>query len=72
LLHDHQQIEHSQLKFLCIASAIECAQDVSRIVEEFGEDVRVLFDGQIKRHYAASFEVAPVFIGADFWRPANA
>jgi len=51
---------------------IECAQDVSRIVEEFGEDVRVLFHGQIKGHYAASFEVASVFIGADFWRPANA
>jgi hypothetical protein len=44
---------------------IESSQDVSRIVEEFGEDVSVLFHGTIKSYRAASFEIQGISREAD-------
>jgi hypothetical protein len=54
-----------EITYLNTDFEIESTEDISRIVEEFGEDVRVLFHEKIRGHYCAGFEIAPVFLGAD-------
>jgi len=44
---------------------IESKDDISRIVEEFGEDVVVLHQGEIREYQNASFEIAGSTSGAD-------
>ncbi len=44
---------------------IESKEDISRIVEEFGEDVLVLHHGEIRGYQQASFEIAGSRNGAD-------
>ena len=40
---------------------IESKDDLSRIVEEFGEDVFVLHQGEIREYQHASFEISVSF-----------
>ncbi len=50
------------IKYLNTDLEIESQQDVSRIVEEFGDDVTVLFQGIVRSNYHfASFEVPGSF-----------
>jgi hypothetical protein len=44
---------------------IESLHDLSKIVEEFGEDVSVLHHGEIRGYQHASFEIAGSMSGAD-------
>jgi hypothetical protein len=44
---------------------IQSANDLSRLIEEFGEDVDVLFHGEIKGYRAASFNLSEPFLGPD-------
>ncbi|MFT5103882.1 MAG: hypothetical protein ACI86C_001542 [Candidatus Latescibacterota bacterium] len=44
---------------------LESPRDLTPIVEEFGEDVSVLFNGEARGIYIASFEVAGSFGGPE-------
>jgi len=54
-----------EITYLNTDFEIESKEDVTRIAEEFGEDVFVLFQEKMRGLYCARFEVAPVFLGAD-------
>jgi hypothetical protein len=44
---------------------IESKQDLTRVVEEFGDDVIVLYHGEARGYQRASFEIAGNIDGAD-------
>lgn len=47
-----------EVRYLNTDLEIESKDDISRIVEEFGEDVPVLHHGEIRGYQHASFEIA--------------
>ena len=53
------------IDFLNTDLEIESKDDLSRIVEEFGEDVSVLHHGEIRGYQHASFEIAAAARSAD-------
>lgn len=52
-------------KYLNTDLEIESKSDLSRIVEEFGEDVMVLHHGEMRGYQHASFEIGGSSAGAD-------
>jgi len=52
-------------KYLNTDLEIESKSDISRIVEEFGEDVMVLHHGEMRGYQHASFEIGGSIAGAD-------
>ena len=53
------------VKYLNTDLEIESKEDLSRIVQEFGEDVSVLYCGEIRGYQHASFEIPANTAGAD-------
>ena len=53
------------IKYLNTDLEIESKSDVSKIVEEFGEDVSVLYHGEMRGYQHASFEIPGSTAGAD-------
>lgn len=53
------------VKYLNTDLEIESKSDLSKIVEEFGEDVSVLYHGEMKGYQHACFEIAGTSAGAD-------
>ena len=56
---------HMKVHYLNTDLEIESKDDLSRILEEFGEDVSVLHQGEIRGYQQASFEIAGSASGAD-------
>jgi len=54
-----------EVKYLNTDLEIESKGDLSKIVEEFGEDVFVLHHGEMRGYQHASFEIAGSSSGAD-------
>jgi hypothetical protein len=54
-----------EVRYLNTDLELESKEDLSRIVEEFGEDVFVLHQGEIRGYQHASFEIAGSKGGAD-------
>jgi hypothetical protein len=54
-----------EVKYLNTDLEIESKNDLSKIVEEFGEDVLVLHHGEIRGYQHASFEIAGGSTDAD-------
>jgi hypothetical protein len=54
-----------EVKYLNTDLEIESKDDLSKIVEEFGEDVSVLYHGEIRGYQHATFEIAGSTSGAD-------
>ena len=54
-----------EVRYLNTDLEIESKSDLSRIVEEFGEDVVVLHHGEVRGYQHASFEMAGSIAGAD-------
>jgi hypothetical protein len=63
-----------EVRYLNTDLEIESKSDLSKIVEEFGEDVIVLYHGEIRGYQHASFEIAGSFavptsiISARWWK----
>ena len=53
------------VRYLNTDLEIESKSDLSRIVQEFGEDVSVLHHGEMRGYQHASFEIAGATAGAD-------
>ena len=53
------------VRYLNTDLEIESKTDLSRIVQEFGEDVMVLHHGEIRGYQHASFEIPGTTAGAD-------
>jgi hypothetical protein len=53
------------VKYLNTDLEIESKSDLSRIVEEFGEDVSVLYHGEMRGYQHASLEIPGSTAGAD-------
>jgi hypothetical protein len=54
-----------EVRYLNTDLEIESNHDVSKIVEEFGEDVAVLHHGEIRGYLHALFEIAGSMNGAN-------
>lgn len=54
-----------EVQYLNTDLEIESKEDLSKIVEEFGEDVSVLYQGEIRGYQHATFEIAGSTSGAD-------
>lgn len=54
-----------EVRYLNTDLEIQSKDDLSRIVEEFGEDVLILHHGEIREYQHASFEMAGNTSGAD-------
>lgn len=54
-----------EVEYLNTDLEIQSSEDLSIIVEEFGKDVHVLFNGQTQKHNMACFEADYPFLGAD-------
>jgi len=54
-----------EVRYLNTDLEIESNHDLSKIVEEFGEDVMVLHQGEIRGYQHASFEIAGSMNGAN-------
>jgi hypothetical protein len=66
-LNRHRSADHrmEEVRYLNTDLEIESKRDLSRIVEEFGEDVFVLHHGEIRGYQHASFEISGTIAGAD-------
>ena len=53
------------VRYLNTDLEIESKNDLSKIVQEFGEDVSVLHHGEMRGYQHASFEIAGTTAGAD-------
>ena len=53
------------VRYLNTDLEIESKEDLSRVVEEFGEDVVVLHSGEVRGYQHASFEIPGNTAGAD-------
>ena len=54
------------IRYLNTDLEIDSKKDISRIVEEFGDDVIVLYHGEMRGHQHASLEIVrPMSAGAD-------
>ena len=53
------------VRYLNTDLEIESKDDLSKIVEEFGEDVSVLYCGEVRGYQLASFEIPGNTAGAD-------
>ena len=53
------------VRYLNTDLEIESKSDLSKIVQEFGEDVSVLHHGEVRGYQHASFEIAGTTAGAD-------
>jgi hypothetical protein len=64
-LSERLGLENMEVQYLNTDLEIESNHDVSKIVEEFGEDVTVLHQGEIRGYQHASFEIAGSMNGAN-------
>lgn len=53
------------VRYLNVDLVIESKSDLAKIVEEFGEDVSVLYCGEMRGYQHASFEIPANPAGAD-------